>query len=139
MNVVIEQGRQAPERAGETLEASDLDTLALSLEKDRLYWVLDDFPSGTVGWTKLDLSAEQKAELDRFGAERSRIRRELRAVKLDLNRDIEALGRNVKLFNIVAWPLLVAGLALLYPAWRKRRNAAIRMLEQGRTAGTQAP
>jgi ABC-type uncharacterized transport system involved in gliding motility auxiliary subunit len=85
------------------------------------------------------LSAEQKAELDRFGAERSRIRRELRTVKLDLNRDIEALGRNVKLFNIVAWPLLVAGLALLYPAWRKRRNAAIRMLEQGRTGGTQAP
>ncbi len=85
------------------------------------------------------LSAEQKAELDRFGAERSRIRRELRTVKLDLNRDIEALGRNVKLFNIVAWPLLVAGLALLYPAWRKRRNAAIRMLEQGRDGGTQAP
>lgn len=85
------------------------------------------------------LSAEQKAELDRFGAERSRIRRELRAVKLDLNRDIEALGRNVKLFNIVAWPLLVAGLALLYPAWRKRRNAAIRMLEHGRAGGTQAP
>ncbi len=85
------------------------------------------------------LSAEQKTELDRFGAERSRIRRELRTVKLDLNRDIEALGRTVKLFNIVAWPLLVAGLALLYPAWRKRRNAAIRMLEQGRTGGTQAP
>ena len=85
------------------------------------------------------LSAEQRAELDRFGAERSRIRRELRTVKLDLNRDIEALGRNVKLFNIVAWPLLVAGLALLYPAWRKRRNAAIRMLETGRTGGTQLP
>jgi hypothetical protein len=30
--------------------------LALSVEKDRLYWVLDDFPSGSVGWTKLDLS-----------------------------------------------------------------------------------
>ena len=60
-------------------------------------------------------------------------------MKLDLNRDIEALGRNVKLFNIVAWPLLVAGLALLYPAWRKRRNAAIRMLETGRTGGMQLP
>lgn len=75
------------------------------------------------------LSPEQKAELDRFGAERSRIRRELRAVKLDLNRDIEALGTRLKLLNIVVWPLLVALLALLYPAWRKRRNAAIRMLD----------
>ncbi len=81
------------------------------------------------------MSPEQKVELERFGAERSRIRRELRAVKLDLNRDIEALGRNIKLLNIVAWPLLVAILALLYPAWRKRRNAAIRMLESDRKRG----
>jgi ABC-type uncharacterized transport system involved in gliding motility auxiliary subunit len=78
------------------------------------------------------LSPEQKAELERFGAERSRIRRELRAVKLDLNRDIEALGTRLKLANIVVWPLLVTLLALLYPAWRKRRNAAIRMLESAR-------
>jgi ABC-type uncharacterized transport system involved in gliding motility auxiliary subunit len=81
------------------------------------------------------LSPEQKAELERFASERSRIRRELRAVKLDLNRDIEALGARLKLLNIVVWPLLVAGLALLYPAWRKRRQAAIRMLESSRSRG----
>jgi ABC-type uncharacterized transport system involved in gliding motility auxiliary subunit len=81
------------------------------------------------------LSPEQKAELERFASERSRIRRELRAVKLDLNRDIEALGARLKLLNIVVWPLLVAGLALLYPAWRKRRQAAIQMLESSRSRG----
>jgi ABC-type uncharacterized transport system involved in gliding motility auxiliary subunit len=83
------------------------------------------------------LSAEQKAELDRFAAERSRIRRELRAVKLDLNRDIESLGSRLKLLNIVAWPLLLAAVALIYPWWRRRRHAAIVMLEAERKrAGT---
>ncbi|MCS6946902.1 MAG: hypothetical protein NZM12_04735, partial [Steroidobacteraceae bacterium] len=76
------------------------------------------------------LTPEQKAELERFAAERSRIRRELRAVKLELNRDIEALGARVKFLNIVAWPLFVAALALLYPWWRRRRHAALVMLEQ---------
>jgi len=66
------------------------------------------------------LTAEQEAELDRFMEQRIEIRRQLRQVRRELDRDIEALGTRVKLLNIALMPVLVTVFALLI-AWRRRR------------------
>ncbi|MGE0384414.1 MAG: GldG family protein [Gammaproteobacteria bacterium] len=58
------------------------------------------------------LSTEQKKAIESFREEQLRIRRELRGVQHDLNRDIEALGTRLKLVNIAGVPLLIAGAAL---------------------------
>lgn len=66
------------------------------------------------------LTPEQEAEIDRFMDQRLEIRRQLRQVRRELDRDIEQLGGRVKLINIVLMPLLVTAIALLV-AWRRRR------------------
>lgn len=65
------------------------------------------------------LTAEQEAEIDRFMARRLEIRQQLRQVRRDLDRDIEALGTRVKIINIALMPLLVTVFAL-FLAWRRR-------------------
>lgn len=66
------------------------------------------------------LTAEQEAEIDRFMARRLEIRQQLRQVRRDLDRDIEALGTRVKVLNIVLMPLAVTVFALVL-AWRRKR------------------
>jgi ABC-type uncharacterized transport system involved in gliding motility auxiliary subunit len=68
------------------------------------------------------LTPEQEAELDRFMEQRIEIRRQLRQVRRDLDRDIQALGTRVKAVNIALMPALVTVLAL-FMAWRRRRSA----------------
>lgn len=63
-------------------------------------------------------AAAQQAELKRFQDERLRIRRELREVRRGLDRDIESLGRTLKLLNILVLPLVLVGLL----AWLTRRR-----------------
>lgn len=67
------------------------------------------------------LTPEQEAEIDRFIAQRLEIRRQLRQVRRDLDRDIEALGNRVKIVNIALMPALVTVFAL-WMAWRRRRR-----------------
>lgn len=66
------------------------------------------------------LTPEQEAEIDRFMDQRLEIRRQLRQVRRELDRDIEQLGGRVKLINIALMPLLVTIVAL-FVAWRRRR------------------
>nr|WP_239056538.1 Gldg family protein [Wenzhouxiangella limi] len=66
------------------------------------------------------LTAEQEAEIDRFMARRLEIRQQLRQVRRDLDRDIEALGTRIKVINIAMMPLLVTIFALVL-AWRRRK------------------
>ena len=68
---------------------------------------------------QLTLTAEQADALRRFQQERVRIRKELREVRHQLDRDIENLGNLLKFLNIVAMPLLLTGLLIL---WRRRRQ-----------------
>ena len=60
----------------------------------------------------LTLSAEQEAALDRFQDEKLRIRKELRDVRHQLDKEIEDLGTMLKLMNILLLPLLLTGLLL---------------------------
>ena len=68
------------------------------------------------------LSDEQQAELQRFMDQRIQIRSDLRQVRHDLDRDIEALGTRLKAVNIGLVPLLVVIAALLFSHQRRKRR-----------------
>lgn len=70
----------------------------------------------------LSLSPEQQQELENFQREKLKIRKELREVQHQLNRDIENLGIQLKLINIMLVPLLLTVLALFVRFYRKRRR-----------------
>ncbi|MBK6597417.1 MAG: hypothetical protein IPG25_05675 [Proteobacteria bacterium] len=80
------------------------------------------------------LTPAQQAELERFQQEKLRIRKDLRQVRLGLDQDIRSLGTRLKLINIVLIPALLALVALAIVMFRRRRHAAIVMLQQERKA-----
>jgi ABC-type uncharacterized transport system involved in gliding motility auxiliary subunit len=69
------------------------------------------------------LSPEQEKELDNFQNEKLRIRKELRAVRAGLDKDIKGLGNELKILNIVVVPVVFAILALLVSLWRRRQHS----------------
>lgn len=69
------------------------------------------------------ITPEQQAELERFQAEKLRIRKALRDVRRNLDRSIEDLGTTLKLINIGLVPLLIGVVALLVAFYRSRRRA----------------
>jgi ABC-type uncharacterized transport system involved in gliding motility auxiliary subunit len=78
----------------------------------------------------LVLSEEQQDEVQRFMDRRLEIRKELRHVQHDLQRDIDRLGTHLKLINIALVPALVMVVALLY-AIRRRQRQEISMRTEG--------
>jgi ABC-type uncharacterized transport system involved in gliding motility auxiliary subunit len=70
----------------------------------------------------LVLSDEQQAEINRFTERKLEIRRELRQVQHDLQRDIDRLGTRLKLINITLVPVLVIIVAMLLVLQRRRRQ-----------------
>ena len=72
----------------------------------------------------LILNDQQREEVERFRDREIEISRELRAVCLELNKDIEALGTRLKLANVVGVPAAVAlaAFAILGAGRRRRRN-----------------
>jgi hypothetical protein len=72
------------------------------------------------------LSPEQEAELAKLRAEFAESRKQLRAVRRNLTKDIEALGTKLKFINIALVPALVTigavGMGALRAA-RRRRGA----------------
>lgn len=86
-----------------------------------------DLQNQKPGSNALILTAEQQAEIARFRDEKVKIRKELRAVQHELQKDIERLESRVQFINIGLIPLLVgiAGVALgLYRSRRRREMAA---------------
>lgn len=71
---------------------------------------------------ELLLSSEQQAELERFQAQKLRIRGELRQVRANLDAEIKALGTRLKFVNIALVPLLVSVFAAGFASWRSRRR-----------------
>ena len=66
------------------------------------------------------LTPEQQAAIAQFSKERLEIRKQLREVRYQLDRDIESLGMQVKLVNIALVPLLIV-LFALFRHWLRRR------------------
>lgn len=69
-------------------------------------------------------SAAQKAAVAQFTQRKLAIRSELRAVQRSLDADIERLSMQLKFIDILAMPILVALVGLLYGLWRMRRRAS---------------
>ena len=68
------------------------------------------------------LSEAQRAELENYRRERTRLRAELRRVQQQLDAEIDALGDRLKLLNIAVMPLLVAVAGLAVALLRRRRR-----------------
>jgi ABC-type uncharacterized transport system involved in gliding motility auxiliary subunit len=68
----------------------------------------------------LILSPAQEQEIAHFQTEKLRIRKELRAVRAELDAEIKHLGALIKIINIVVVPVVFALLALLIWWWRRR-------------------
>lgn len=75
--------------------------------------------------TPLEMSQEQKKEIENFQQERLKIRKRLREVQHQLNKDIEKLGSTLKLINMLAVPVLLAIFILVF-TWLKRRSVNVR-------------
>jgi ABC-type uncharacterized transport system involved in gliding motility auxiliary subunit len=68
------------------------------------------------------LNEAQQAEIQRFVDQRLQIRRDLREVRHNLDREIDALGTRLKVINIALVPALVIVVALLFGRQRRRRQ-----------------
>jgi ABC-type uncharacterized transport system involved in gliding motility auxiliary subunit len=71
--------------------------------------------------TQLSMSPEQESALLQFQAQKLRIRKELRDVRHQLDKDIEALGTTLKFINIALLPLLLVLLLMAIYYVRLRR------------------
>jgi ABC-type uncharacterized transport system involved in gliding motility auxiliary subunit len=94
----------------------------LQLELDEAERKLTELQAAKGESDLLVISAEQQAEIDRFMDRRLQIRRDLRQVQHDLQRDIDRLDARLKLINIVVVPTLVMLAALAYATRRRRRQ-----------------
>jgi ABC-type uncharacterized transport system involved in gliding motility auxiliary subunit len=67
------------------------------------------------------LTPEQQEEIDRFIDQRSAIRKDLRAVQRDLDKNIEQLGTALKVINTAMVPVLLTAFVLI-AVWRRNRR-----------------
>jgi ABC-type uncharacterized transport system involved in gliding motility auxiliary subunit len=72
--------------------------------------------------TSLALSPEQEAELKKFVAEKSRVRKELRETQRGLDVDIDRLDSWLKVINMAIAPLCVAVVGVIILSLRRRRR-----------------
>ena len=72
------------------------------------------------------ITPEQRAAIDAARKDIVDTRQQLRAVQLELNRDISRLETGLRVFNIVLVPALLAILAIVLGVVRGRRRARAR-------------
>ncbi len=70
---------------------------------------------------QLIISQEQQQEINRFKQRKLEVRKSLREVKRNLNKDIEALGTQLKFINIALVPILLTAL-IVFLSWRKSKR-----------------
>ena len=69
------------------------------------------------------LTPEQEKELDEFQDQKLKIRKELRSVRAGLDADIQSLGVEIKVLNIVVVPVVFAFAVLLIAMWRRKERS----------------
>lgn len=82
---------------------------------------LRELQSKKTGEDALVLSPEQEQEIEKFVQEKLKIRKALRDVQHQLSKNIEQLGTELKLINILAVPFLVTLIALGFRYTRRRK------------------
>jgi ABC-type uncharacterized transport system involved in gliding motility auxiliary subunit len=95
----------------------------LEAELDETERNLGELQAAREDTNSLMMTPEQELEVQRFLDEQVRIRRELRAVRLNLDRDIEQLGTLLKVINIGLIPFAVL-LILLARVYIGRRSGS---------------
>ena len=83
---------------------------------------LGELQSARKDTNSLLMSPEQQQEVQKFLDEQVRIRRELRAVRRNLDKSIDELGTTLKFTNIVAVPLLLTLAVLLFVSVKRRHR-----------------
>jgi ABC-type uncharacterized transport system involved in gliding motility auxiliary subunit len=73
------------------------------------------------------LSPEQSAEIQRFQAEKLQVRKELRKVRHELDKNIQSLGSWLKVINIGLMPVILTILALILSALRIKKRVQQRV------------
>ena len=68
------------------------------------------------------MTAEQMQEYKKFQRQRLQTRKQLREVKYNLAKDIDQLGRDLKIINIGAVPAITTVLALIFAYVKRRRQ-----------------
>ena len=93
-------------------------------EQDRVEQRLNELLTKQGGSGSILITPEVEAEIERLREEQVKARGNLRRVRRDLEKDVEALGTRLKLINIAAVPLLVVLSALGLAAARggRRKN-----------------
>ena len=81
-----------------------------------------DLQTKKEGEESLVLNSEQETAVEKFVHEKIKIRKELREVQHQLSKDIETLGSNLKIFNILFMPMLLTFFALGFRFYRKKRK-----------------
>jgi ABC-type uncharacterized transport system involved in gliding motility auxiliary subunit len=118
--------RQADER----LRAKALE---LQSELQQTESKLTELQSKRNDQSSIMLSPEQEAELKRFTAEKTRVRKELRETQRGLDVDINRLGSELKVINIAIAPLIVAIAGVFILSTRRRRRTASALAPKGST------
>jgi ABC-type uncharacterized transport system involved in gliding motility auxiliary subunit len=116
---VEELRRQADARFRETEQQ-------LEAQLDETEARLSELQEARTDEGSLLMSPEQQAEIQRFLAEQVRIRRELRAVRRNLDASIEQLGTTLRIVNIGLVPLLLSIAAIVLAVLRRRKIGAQR-------------
>ena len=80
-------------------------------------------PKGEAQSGEVILSAEDKANIERFRGEMLKVRKELRDVQHALRSDIERLEQRVKFINIAAVPIVLCGVGGVVALFRRIRRA----------------
>ena len=96
--------------------------LELQTELQQTESKLTDLQAKRNDQSSLMLSPEQEAELKRFTAEKTRVRKELRETERGLDVDINRLGSRLKVINIAIAPLIVAVAGVVILSLRRRRR-----------------
>lgn len=110
---------QSLRREAETQYLASAEQLQLELNETERQ--LADLESQQESDGVLRLSDEQEAALVRFQDEKLRIRKALRDVRHRLDQDIDQLGGQLKLLNIIVLPILLT-LMLAMAAWAQLRK-----------------
>ena len=76
------------------------------------------------------LSSEEAKAIESFQKDVLDTRRQLRAVQLNLRRDIEELQDRIKVITIGAMPALVFVIAMILALWRRGRRRRSQMLKE---------
>ena len=116
--VVDELERQAEQRFREQER-----NLMMALEETEMK--LQSLSSSSDGQEEFVLTDAQKNEIANFENEKISIRKKLRDVQHQLNKDIDELGQQLKIINIGAVPLFLTLMALLLSFVRKSKRKTV--------------